>query len=185
MQEASSKLAQPPSNGPTQFRQAPNSWGSPNGAGQQSYAQLVIGSSDGEAMVNRRKAFICVPPALAEEVLAKGQESPLAHPVWAKAAKRNRYFVITADSLDDLTEIADFARVELEEPEHPLTKARRHAFQALLDRTHRYAILEPLGEYHCVATAWRDQPLRSNKASSRVVTELRQAKVRHGLTPWF
>ena len=183
MQEASFKLAQQLSSGPMRSRQALNSWASPNGAGQQSYSQLTIGSSDGDAIMSRRKAFICVPPALAEEVLAKGQESPLVHPVWAKAMKRNRYFVITVDNLDDLTEIADFARVELEEPEQPLTKVRRHAFQALLDRAHRYAILEPLGECHCMATAWRDQPLRSNKASSRVVTELRQAKVRHGLTP--
>jgi len=185
MQEASSKLAQQPLNGQTQSRQAPNSWGRPSLGGQQSFSQLVIGSSETETIVNRRKAFICVPPVLAEEIMAKGQETPPPHPVWAKATKRNRYFVIAAESLEDLTEIADFARVELEEPEHPLTKARRHAFQALLDRTHRYAVLEPLGECHCMATAWRDQPLRSNKASSRVVKELREAKVKHGLTAWF
>lgn len=185
MQEASSKLAPQPSNGPIQSRQAPSSWASPTGAGQQSFSQLIIGSSDAETIASRRKAYICIPPALAEEVFAKGQESPLAHPVWGKSAKRNRYFVITAECLEDLTEIADFARVELEEPEEPLTKARRHAFQALLDRAHRYAVLEPLGDCHCMATAWRDKPLRSNKASSRVVKELRETKVRHGLTPWF
>lgn len=185
MQEASSKLAQQPSNGPTQSRQALNSWGSHSSGGQQSFSQLVIGSSETEAIATRRKAYICVPPALAEEVAAKGADSPLVHPVWAKGTRRNRYFVITADCLEDLTEIADFARVELEEPEVPLTKARRHAFQALLDRAHRYAVLEPLGDCHCVAIAWREQPLRSSKASSRVVKELREMKIRKGLTPWF
>jgi len=185
MQEASSKLAKQPSNGQTLSRQALNSWGHHSGGGQQSYSQITIGFLEAEDVVIPRKAYICVPPALAEEVLAKGQEQPLVHPVWAKAAKRNRYFVITVDSLEDITEIADFARVELEEPEHPLTKVRRHAFQTLLDRTHRHAVLEPLGDCHCVAIAWRDQPLRSSKASSRVVKELREAKVRHGLTSWF
>ncbi|MGA0070593.1 MAG: hypothetical protein ACO3HP_04750 [Candidatus Nanopelagicaceae bacterium] len=116
--------------------------------------------------------------------MQKGQESPPPHPVWAKTVKRNRYYVIAADSLEDLTEIADFARVELEEPEEPLTKIRRQACQALLDRAHRYAVLEPLGEYHCIATAWRDQPLRSHKASSKVVRELREAKRSKGLTLW-
>lgn len=185
MQEASSKLAKQPSNGQTQSRPAPNSWANPTGAGQQSFSQLVIGSSASEPVGLRRKAHICIPPALAMEIEAKGQQSPLAHPVWGKSIRRNRYFVITAECLEDLTEIADFARVELEEPEEPLTKARRHAFQALLDRTHRYAVLEPLGDCHCLATAWREQPLRSNKASSRVAKELRETKVRHGLTPWF
>ena len=183
MLEAFSNLAQQPSNGQTLSHQAPNSWASPFGAGPQSYSQLVIGSSGSGEPVSLRKVSICIPPALTEEVLAKGQEIPIVHPVWSKTVKRNRYFVIAADCLDDLTEIADFARVELVEPEAPLTKARRHAFQALLDRTHRYAVLEPLGDCHCMAIEWRDQPLRSNKASSRVVRELRDAKVRHGLTP--
>lgn len=185
MQEASFKLAQQQSNGQTQSRQALNSWGSPSSGGQQSFSQLVIGSSETEAVSTRRKAYICIPPALTDEIMAKGQENPPPHPVWAKAAKRNRYFVITADCLEDLTEIADFARVELEEPELPLTKLRRQACQALLDRAHRYAVLEPLGDCHCVAIAWRNQPLRSSKASSRVVKELREMKIRKGLTPWF
>jgi len=185
MQEAFFKLARQPSNGQTQCRQAPSSWDRPSGGGRQSFFQLTIGSLDTEETVNRRKAYIYVPPALAEEVLAKGQESPPPHPVWVKAIKVNRYFVITVDSLEDITEIADFARVELEEPEQPLTKLRRQACQALLDRAHRYAVLEPLGECHCIAVAWRDQPLRCSKASSRVVKELRETKIRHGLTPWF
>lgn len=144
---------------------------------------MTFGFSD-DKLAGQRKAYICIPPALTQEIMQKGQESPPPHPVWAKTVKRNRYYVIAADSLEDLTEIADFARVELEEPEEPLTKIRRQACQALLDRAHRYAVLEPLGEYHCIATAWRDQPLRSHKASSKVVRELREAKRSKGLTLW-
>lgn len=131
-----------------------------------------------------RQAYICIPPALAQEVMEKSQEDPLPHPVWARVQQRNRYFVVTATSLDDLTEIADFARVELEEPEEPLTKARRNAFQTLLGRAHRYAVLEPLGDCHCLATEWRDQPLKGTKASSKIVRELRDAKRNKGLTLW-
>ena len=144
---------------------------------------MTFGFSD-DKLAGQRKAYICIPPALTQEIMQKGQESPPPHPVWAKTVKRNRYYVIAADSLEDLTEIADFARVELEEPEEPLTKIRRQACQALLDRAHRYAVLEPLGEYHCIATAWRDKPLRSHKASSKVVRELREAKRSKGLTLW-
>jgi len=183
MQEAFSKSALSPSNGPTPSHKALSSWGNPAGAGQQSYSQMTFGFSE-DKLAGQRKAYICIPPALAQEIMAKGQESPPPHPVWAKAAKRNRYYVIAADSLEDLTEIADFARVELEEPEQPLTKIRRQACQALLDRAHRYAVLEPLGECHCVAVAWREQPLRSHKASSKVVKELRETKRSKGLTLW-
>jgi len=142
---------------------------------------MTFGFSENK-LAGQRQAYICIPPALAQEVMAKSQESPPPHPVWASVQQRNRYFVVTATSLDDLTEIADFARVELEEPEEPLTKVRRNAFQTLLGRAHRYAVLEPLGECHCVAIAWREQPLRSNKASSKIVRELREAKRNRGLT---
>jgi hypothetical protein len=144
---------------------------------------MTFGFSENKAS-DGRQAYICIPPALAKEVMAKAKESPPPHPVWASAKRRSRYFVVTAKSLDDLTEIADFARVELEEPEEPLTKARRHAFQTLLGRAHRYAVLEPLGDCHCLATAWRDQPLKGTKASSRIVRELRDAKRTKGLTLW-
>lgn len=144
---------------------------------------MTFGFSE-DKRADQRKAYICIPPALTQEIMAKGQESPPPHPVWAKTVKRNRYYVIAADSLEDLTEIADFARVELEEPEEPLTKIRRQACQALLDRAHRYAVLEPLGECHCIATEWREQPLRSHKASSKVVKELRETRRSKGLTLW-
>ncbi len=117
---------------------------------------------------------ICIPPELEAEAIAKAQEQPPLHPAWTKGRKRGRHFVIATNDLEDLTELADFARVELEEPEVPLSKSRRQACQALLDRTHRYAVLEPLGPCHCQAVAWRDQPLRGSKASSRIVRQLKE-----------
>lgn len=123
---------------------------------------------------------ICIPPELEAEAMAKAQEQPPLHPAWSKGQRKGRHFVIATNSLEDLTELADFARVELEEPEGPLSKSRRQACQALLDRTHRYAVLEPLGDCHCHAVAWRDKPLRGSKASSRIVKELRDAN--KGLT---
>jgi len=123
---------------------------------------------------------ICIPPELAVEAMAKAQEQPPLHPAWAKGHQRGRHFVISTNSLEDLSELADFARVELEEPEMPLSKSRRQACQALLDRTHRYAVLEALGECHCMAVAWRDKPLRGTKASSRIVKELNESS--KGLT---
>lgn len=117
---------------------------------------------------------ICIPPELASEAKLKAQEQPPLHPAWTKGQQRGRHFVISTNSLEDLSELADFARVELEEPEVPLSKSRRQACQALLDRTHRYAVLEALGECHCHAIAWRDKPLRGTKASSRIVKELNE-----------
>ncbi|MBQ45521.1 MAG: hypothetical protein CMK37_07675 [Porticoccaceae bacterium] len=114
---------------------------------------------------------ICIPPVLAQE--AERMASEDLHPVWTKCYKRGQHFFVTTNSLDDLSEIADFARVELEEPECPLSKQKRAACQALLSRTHRYAVLEPLGDIHCIAVKWRDEPLRAMKHASRLVKQLR------------
>lgn len=126
---------------------------------------------------------ICIPPILEGEVIAKAQEDPPLHPAWSKAHRRGRHFVITTNSLEDVSELADFARVELEEPEAPLSKARRQACQALLDRAHRHVVLMPLGTCHCIAVEWRDRPLRSHKASQRASRALRESN--RGLTPRY
>lgn len=115
---------------------------------------------------------ICIPPALAGDVLQMAEDN--FHPAWGKGRQKGKYFILSTDSLDDLSEIADFARVNLEEPELPLSKTNRAACQALLDRTHRYAVLEPLGEIHCLAVQWRDVPLKGSRGS-RIANELRQA----------
>lgn len=174
-------LAPSQSNGPIQSLTTVSSSVKGNGDGRRFSSPATCGSSGSSF----RKVHVCVPPVLEAEVREKAAENPPAHPVWAKALKRSRYFVIPIDSLDDLTEVADFARVELEEPEHPLSKARRHAFQVLLGRVHRHAVLEPLGECHCQAVAWREQPLRNTQSPGKIVRELRETKVYKGLTSLY
>lgn len=117
------------------------------------------------------KVDICIPPVLADE--ARRMASEDLHPAWTKCHQRGKHFFVSTDSLEDISELADFARVELEEPDAPLSKAKRAACQALLSRTHRYAVLEPLGDIHCIAVAWREKPLRSMKYASRLVKQLR------------
>ena len=120
-----------------------------------------------------RAVDICIPPALAGDVLQMAEDN--FHPARGKAGRKVSISSLSTDSLDDLSEIADFARVNLEEPvELPLSKTKRAACQALLDRTHRYAVLEPLGEIHCLAVQWRDVPLKGSRGS-RIANELRQA----------
>lgn len=142
------------------------------GDGLQFYFQATSGFS-----VRRRKVRICVPPLLGDVVAAKAKENPVAHPVWTRGHRKNRYYYIPVDTLDDLTEIADFARVELEEPERPLSKAERHAYQVLLGRAFRHAVLEPLGDLHCHAVAWRNEPLKGARSVTEAVKQLKETKL--------
>ena len=119
-----------------------------------------------------RKIEICIPPALADRALAMQEEQ--LHRVWTTFHRRGKHYLVSTESLDDLSELADFARVELEEPEGRLTKVKRAAFQALLHRTHRHAVLEPLGDSHCLAVAWREVPLKGGKNASFLVRQLRE-----------
>ena len=72
-----------------------------------------------------RQVDICIPPVLADE--ARRMASEDLHPAWKKCHQRGRHFFVSTDSLEDISELADFARVELEEPDVPLSKARRAA----------------------------------------------------------
>ena len=102
---------------------------------------------------------ICIPPQLEKDALALAAENPPVHPAWGKVRHKGRHFVLSTNNLDDISEIADFARCNIEEPEVPLPKARRQAFQILLDRAFRHAELEAMGHCHCMAVKWRDKPL--------------------------
>ncbi len=115
---------------------------------------------------------IVLPPELQDDAKALAAEN--IHPAWNKAQRRGRHFVITTNSLDDLSELADYARVGIEEPEPGLSKRKRQALQILLDRTNRHVVLEPMGACHCIATKWRDRPLPSHKAAYRTTLELRE-----------
>lgn len=103
---------------------------------------------------------ICIPPALKEQAEAVARQNPPVHQAWAKLTQRGRHFVIRTRSLEDVTELADWARTALVEPVEPLSKRERQAYQAVLDRAIRYADILPIGSCHCIATKWRDKPLR-------------------------
>jgi hypothetical protein len=117
---------------------------------------------------------VVVPPALKADIMALAAEN--IHPAWAKAHARGRHFVIVTNSLEDISEIADYARVGIEEPEPGLSKRKRQAFQILLDRANRHAELEPMGHCHCIATKWRRFPLKSTKIASRTMKELQDKR---------
>jgi len=121
-----------------------------------------------------RMVHICIPPQIQKEVEALAMENPPIHPAWRKAEKRGRHFVIATNELDDITELADFARTNIEEPEEPMSKPKRQAYQILLDRAFRHAHLEPMGSCHAIATKWRDKPLPCQKNLSIATQALRQ-----------
>jgi hypothetical protein len=102
---------------------------------------------------------LCIPPVLLPDAQAIAAEDPPVHPAWLKLQKYGKHFVIRTSDLEDVTEVADWARSALVEPASPLTKTRRQAFQAVLNRVHRYAEMVPLGFSHCIAVKWRDKPL--------------------------
>lgn len=115
-----------------------------------------------------RTVHICIPPELEAEAKALAAESPPIHPAWSKGHRRGRHFVISTNELDDISEIADFARCYIEEPpSEGLSKSKRQALQILLDRTYRHAELIPVGSCHALAIKWREQPL-GNNATARI-----------------
>ena len=102
------------------------------------------------------KAFIYLPPVLKEDFEAVARED--VHPAWSKIQRRGPHFIIATTSLEDVEEVADWARAAIMEPDisRPLTKARRQAFQTVVKRAERWAVLEPVG-CHFMAVAWREQ----------------------------
>jgi len=77
------------------------------------------------------KARICLPPVLRQDFEAVAAECP--HPAWAKLERRGRHFVIATTELDDLEEIADWARAALVEPPRELTKGARQGYQSVIN----------------------------------------------------
>lgn len=103
-------------------------------------------------------ASVFIPPVLKDDMEAALSDD--VHPAWKKLQKHGNHFVLQTNNLDDLTEVADWARTALVEPEKPLSKARRQAYQAVVNRTARWAVLEPLGDCHVLAVQWREGKLR-------------------------
>lgn len=96
---------------------------------------------------------ITIPPAITSAAQALAMEQ--VHPAWGKLRQRGRHYIVQTNSLDDISEIADWAQVALREPAAPLSKAERQAYQNLLERAGRWAALEPLGPLHCQASRWK------------------------------
>jgi hypothetical protein len=96
-----------------------------------------------------------IPPALREEAEKVAAQSPSVHPAWAKIGVRGRHFIIRTSSIEDLEELADWAQSWLVEPEVPLDKAKRQAFQNVLERASRHVHLQAIGKGHMLATGWK------------------------------
>ena len=99
------------------------------------------------------QATIAIPPALHGAALAVQADAP--HPAWERLARKGRYLLLQTTSLADVTEVADWASVNLNEPDGPMGRAERAAFNSVLERVGRWAHIEPLGDCHCLATAWK------------------------------
>lgn len=103
-----------------------------------------------------RKVVVYIPPLLSPDVAVTAADN--SHPVWAKLERRGRRLVARSSiTLEDLEELADWATAAIAEPTGPLGKRRRAAFQNVINRAARYAVLEPLGPCHCLAVRWRGQ----------------------------
>jgi hypothetical protein len=98
---------------------------------------------------------ICIPPVLRKEAEELVAESPLVHPAWGKVAQRGHHYSLRTSSIEDIEEVADWARSWLTEPAEPLDKARRQAFQNVVERAGRHVHLSPIGACHFLATGWK------------------------------
>lgn len=100
-------------------------------------------------------ATITIPPAITGAAWRLATDPEPCHDAWRKLRRTGRYSRLASSSLDDLSELADWASCALSEPEQPLSRGEKAAYQILLERVGRWACLEPLGPVHCQASAWR------------------------------
>ena len=98
---------------------------------------------------------VCIPPVLRAEAERLAAEEPAVHPAWKKVSQRGKHFVLRTSSIEDLEEVADWARSWLTEPSEPLDKAHRQAFQNVVERAGRHVHLSPIGPCHFLATGWK------------------------------
>lgn len=101
---------------------------------------------------------ICIPPVLKPEAQAIAAEEPMVHPVWRKMQQRGRHYVVRTSDLNDIEEVADWARSWLVEPDGHLDKTRRQAFLNVLERAGRHVHLAPVGSCHYLAVGWKTKP---------------------------
>ena len=98
---------------------------------------------------------LCIPPVLKPEAEAIAAQNPPVHPAWTKLQQHGRHFVVRTNDIQDIEEVADWARSWLMEPERPLDKTTRQAFQNVVERAGRYVHLAPIGHCHYLATGWK------------------------------
>jgi hypothetical protein len=98
---------------------------------------------------------VCIPPVLWAEAERLASEEPAVHPAWKKVSQRGKHFVLRTSAIEDIEEVADWARSWLTEPAEPLDKARRQAFQNVVERAGRHVHLSPIGPCHFLATGWK------------------------------
>jgi hypothetical protein len=53
---------------------------------------------------------LCIPPALKAEAQAIAAQEPMVHPVWRKLEERGRHFLVRTNDIEDIEEMADWAR---------------------------------------------------------------------------
>jgi len=100
---------------------------------------------------------LCIPPVLKAEAQAIAAQEPMVHPVWRKLEQRGKHFIVRTSDIGDIEEVADWARSWLVEPAEPLDKARRQAFQNVVERAGRHVHLSPVGHCHFLATGWKQK----------------------------
>jgi hypothetical protein len=103
------------------------------------------------------QAIVAIPPAVQPDAKAVKAQMPMVHPAWQRVEQRGRHFTLRTTSLDDLSELADWAKTSLIEPERPLDKAQRAGFKIVLERVGKWAYLEDLGSCHCLAVSWKEK----------------------------
>ena len=98
---------------------------------------------------------LCIPPVLKAEAEAIAAQDPPVHPAWTKLQQHGGHFVVRTNAIEDIEEVADWAQSWLIEPEYPLDKSTRQAFQNVIERAGRYVHLSPIGSSHYLATGWK------------------------------
>jgi NAD-dependent SIR2 family protein deacetylase len=116
---------------------------------------IMTSCSLDETLAPAREVSICIPPVLRTEADKVVAELPSVHPAWRKLEQRGRHYVLRTSSIDDLEELADWACSWLSEPMEPLGKAKRQAFQTVINRTGRYVHLRAIGSCHYLASGWK------------------------------
>ena len=96
-----------------------------------------------------------MPPTLTAHVREIAAQEPLVHPVWRKFKQCGKFFIAHTNDLKDIEEVADWAKSWLSEPEEPLNRRMRQAFQTVIERTNRHVFFNTIGKHRIIAEGWK------------------------------